>query len=277
MPFIRSAAMLIGLGVASAIPAGSAAASVAAPSHASGDAGYAVSGQHLNVVETWVKLPDASRFARQLGRLAASVQLWTATQVIDLKLTACTDTTCKPGGKRVKLSYRPVLEVYDRTTGMLTCSTAASGTLRCPGTPSSFTRTRVAPGRKTTLSLVYTVPYAAVFASAGSPEYDYPVDTSGSGKPTRNFTQARIGVELGSSPWAAPVLRAPASVTTLMSFDRPAPPPYAAEIGNLSGHTGGLTSSWWTARAIATAPGSAHAFAGKLWDHGYGLTTYLKP
>ena len=59
---------------------------------------------------------------------------------------------------------------------------------------------------------------------------------------TINFTQARIGVELGATPWAAPVLRTPASVTGLMSFDRPPPPPYFAEIVNLNGHSGGLTS-----------------------------------
>jgi hypothetical protein len=279
MSLIRSAVALIGLSVASVVPAGSAAASAAGHSgNASGDAGYVVTGNHLSVAETWVKLPDASRFAREMGSLAASVQLWTSTQVIDLKLTACTDTACKPGGKPVKQSYRPVLEVYDRATGTLTCSTAASGRLRCPGTPGSFSRARVAPGQTASLSLVYTVPYAAVFASANSSEYDYPVTTSTPvGNPALNFTQARIGMELGSTPWAAPVLRAPASATRLMSFDRPPPPPYAAEIANLNGHSSGLTSPWWTAQAIGTAPGSARAVAGKLWDQGYGLTVSLKP
>jgi hypothetical protein len=279
MSIVRSAAVLIGLAVVGLAPAGGAAASVTGHSgSASGDAGYAVTGNHLKVVETWVKLPDASRFAHNMGSLAASVQLWTSRQVIDLKLAACTDTTCKPGGTLVKQSYRPVLEVYDRATGTLTCSTAVSGRLRCPGISGPFSRARVAPGQTAMLSLVYTDPYAAVFASANSPEYDYPVATSTPvGKPALDFTQARIGVELGSTPWAAPALRAPASATRLMSFDRPPPPPYAAEIANLNGKSSGLATPWWTPHRIATAPSSARAVAGKLWDQGYGLTVSLKP
>ncbi|HUB39131.1 MAG TPA: hypothetical protein VMA72_09790 [Streptosporangiaceae bacterium] len=62
----------------------------------------------------------------------------------------------------------------------------------------------------------------------------------------------------------------------VMSFDRPKPPPYAAEIGHLADHDAGISSRWWRHAKSTTHPGPAYAVASSLWDDGYGFTVYLK-
>ena len=282
-----AACCLLGVGLTWA--AGQAAASTAAPartanvtvalsgtqrSHtASADAGYAVYGKHFSVVETWVTLPRASRFAREAGRIGASVQLWTAREVIDLRVSACTDATCRPGGRSGCHSYHAVLDVYNRRTHALICSTTAGGPRRCPAPIGSFSRTPIASGHNIGLSLVYPVPYDSVEVTAGNLGYTYWVPSSNTGKPLLNFTQARITAEFGSSPWARPGLDPPAARIAVMSFDRPTPPPYAAEIGTIAGKAAGIAAPWWGHHKMATSP--YRATAGKLWDDGYGLSVYL--
>ena len=56
--------------------AAAASASTGAPAYSPEQAGYAATGAHFKVAEVWVKLPDASRFAHELGSLSVSVQLW---------------------------------------------------------------------------------------------------------------------------------------------------------------------------------------------------------
>lgn len=279
---IRGLAALIALTAVCLAPAASATAAAAATARtppASGDAGYAADGARLSVVETWVKLPAPSQYARELGSLSASVQLWTSRQVFDLKVIACTDAACRPGGKPVKRFYHAVLDIYNRANRTLTCSTAVTGRLRCPGDIGSFSRARIAAGRTIMLDLVYTIPYDSVIVDAGSQDYFYflPGASGASGKPALDFTEARICAELGNTPWAAPDLHSPAKAMLLMSFDRPAPPPYEAEIGNLRNNGGGLVSPWWAHRRIGTDPRPPYAGAGPLWDDGYGISVYLRP
>jgi hypothetical protein len=285
--FLRgTAAGIAAAGIVLANPASSAMA-VARSSHvASGDAGYVVTGSRLGTVETWVTLPHASRFAHVLGRLGVTVQVWTSAIVLDLKADACTDTTCRPGGRPVSRDYRLEFSVYNRKTRALICSTSAAGRLRCPGVPRAWNTAKFAPGHAFMLAMVYTVPWDFVFASAdvedtsGGQAYNFPVMQNVPTKPTKDFSQARIGVELGASPWASVPMRAPKGAIKLASFDRPAPPPYAAEIVALSGRAGGIAAAWWGHHAIrATAESSARSAAkpGALWDDGYGFTVDLEP
>ena len=283
----RLATGLAAAGVMLAIPAGgSALAGVRTGRVPSGDAGYVVSGVHFDTVETWVKLPNASRFAAEIGFLGVSVQLWTSRTVLDLKAVACTDSTCRPGGRPVTRYYRLEFDVYSRKTGALVCASSAAGPLRCPDVPRSFTRARFAPGRTVMLDLAYVVPWDFVFAivedQLNGANYNYPV-TAGTvpAKPTKYFRQARVAVELGNSPWAPVHFHAPRAAVRLVSFDRPVPPPYAAEIAALSGRSGGFVQKWWRHYAVAaTVAGSALRTAarpGPLWDAGYGFTVYLRP
>jgi hypothetical protein len=243
----------------------------------SADAGYAVTGRHLTVVETWVTLPRPGQFASEVGRIGASLQLWSARLVFDLRVAACTDATCRAGGRPTAHRYHAVLAVYSRRTHKLICSTSAPGKENCgqAGEPDRFGSEAIAPGQNITLAIVYGIPYDQIFVQAADQDYGYGLDNA-SLKPRLEFTQARIAVEFGVSPWSDPDLRAPAATELVMSFDRPAPPPYMAEIVNLAGHSGGLTEPWWTPVKISTGPGPARATAGTLWDDGYGLTVYLQ-
>jgi hypothetical protein len=287
--FLRTAvAGIAAAGLALAGPAGTAAASGRGSHLTSGDAVYAVTARRLGGVETWVTLPHASRLARDLGSLSATVQLWTARTVLDLKVVACTDASCRLGGRPVSRDYHLVFSVYDRKTRTLVCSTSAAGRLQCPGVPRSWNSARFAPGHTVELDLAYTIPYDFVFASVadqgnGSGQnYNYPVTPNYvPAKPTRYFTEARIGVELGTSPWAGVPMRAPRAAVRLASFDRPPPPPYAVEVWPLTGFGGGIASSQWGHHAVratvAGSPARPAAEPGTLWDDGYGFTVYLEP
>ncbi len=285
--FLRNVAVgLASVSVAMGVSAGSSAANVPARHVSSGDAGYGVSGPRFDTVETWVKLPKASEFAAEIGFLAVSVQFWTSKTVLDLKAVACTDSSCRPGGKPVVKKYRLEFDVYSRKTGALVCTSSGTSAQRCPNVPSSFTKVRFAPGQTVMLYLAYRVPWDFVFVGAEDTRtgesYNYPAaPDSGPIRPTKYFRQGRVVVELGASPWAPPTIRAPRSAVRLVSFDRPLPPPYAAEIGTLSGLAGGFAQAWWHHHALSAAdPGSVpRTVAGPtaLWDSGYGFTVYLRP
>jgi hypothetical protein len=127
---LRRTALVVAA-VAAAVPlvAGRADAATGPAYNSQAEAGYAATGPHLVYAGAHITLPDASRFARYLGRVEFGDQLWNGSTVIDFGLVACTDITCEPGGKPVVRDYHPVLRVYSRKTGKLICS-AALGT--CP-------------------------------------------------------------------------------------------------------------------------------------------------
>ncbi len=265
---------IAGIPMASASASGP--ASPAASSSASADAGYTVTGKHLTVVETWVTLPKPGQLASHVGTIGVSLQLWTANSVFDLRLSACTDATCKAGGKPENNYYHAVLDVYDRGTHALECSTTASGSKRCPAPTGNLSTKGIKPGVNIMLYMTYVVPYDSIMLSAGPRSYTYWLPSAPSSKPDLDFTQARIAAEFASSPWARPSMRMGGGEIKVMSFDRPKPPPYAGEIGNSAGHVGGISSKWWSDAKVTTHPGPAYATASSLWDDGYGFTVYLK-
>jgi hypothetical protein len=285
MRLIRVAASLLVLGTvaiggeAAASPAAGARATSAhapAPAVPSADAGYAVTGKHLNGVEPWVTLPRADRFARWAGRIGVSLQLWTSTYVLDLRISACTDTDCRPGGRPAFRSYHAVLDVYNRSTHALICSTVAHGSLRCPAPIGRFSTVRIAPGSTFQPFLSYVAPYSDVEVAADTLAYFYPLPAGPTSRPLADFTQARVVAEFGTSPWARPDLLAPPARLKVVSFDRPTPPPYEAEIVNTAGKAGGISAPWWHHHRVSTRPGRGHATASSLWDDGYGITIYLQ-
>jgi hypothetical protein len=280
-----AAACLLALGACVPALASTGAPGAQARRAISGDAGYVVTGTRFRNAEISVRLPHASRVAPELGSVGVTIQFWTARTVLDLKVVACTDVHCRPGGRPVNRYYRPVFSVYNRKTRELICSTSATGPLRCPHAPRAWSRLRFAPGTTLAFSLVYPPLYGSVFVGVsdgprgGSYYYDVPADAAGT--PTQDYSQARIGVELGASPWAAVRLKRPRSAMPLVSFDRPPPPPYEAEIVNIKRKAGGIAAPWWGHHEVrATATGSAAKTAAKpgpLWDDGYGFTVYLEP
>jgi len=276
---VRAAAILAaavaGAALLLAAPAGSALAATGPLITTAGQAGYAVTGAHFTTVESWVRLPDAARFASEVGQISVSAQFWTAYSVIDLRATACTDASCQPGGRPVTRRYRLQVDVYSRTTEALVCSTAASGQARCPDVPRSFGLARFAAGRTVMIALGYRIPYDQVFASVNGALYNYPVSTRSV------FGQGRLGVEFGPTPWTTVPYHAPATARPLVTFDRPKPPPYAAEITTAGGWAGGIASWWADHKVTMTSDGSSagrtEAAPSRLSDDGYRFTVYLEP
>jgi hypothetical protein len=217
--------------------AGSAAASTGPAFYAPDQAGYSATGAYFSEVEVNAWLPDASRFSRELGRLGFSLEMLTPARVMDLSVYACTDASCKPGGRPVTNRYRLAFKVYNRSTHALICSTAATS---CPGVPRSWNNARLSPGRQAGLVLFYDPGNGDVEAGAGDQLYIGYAPGQG-----LLINQARIGVELGSTPWSAVPFRAPGRETRLASFGVPAGPPYEAEFATYKEHTSCL-NSWWT-------------------------------
>jgi hypothetical protein len=255
------------------LPAGTAAASTGPALASPEQAGYAVTGARFITAETWVTLPNPARFAGEVGRLAMSVQMQTSALIFDLSVTACTDVSCRAGGKPLSQRYRLEFAVYRRATRSLVCSTSAPGSLRCPGVPASWNRSRIAPGHVAALAMSYPIPYDVVFLYVNDQMYSYaPVSTH------NVFGQASIGVEFGTSPWARASFRAPRTAMAVASFDRPTPPPYAAEFATRSGSAGGIASWWADHRVRMTgSAGRVEAATGALFDDGYGFTVSLEP
>jgi hypothetical protein len=213
-------AVIAGLSLAAG-PAG------AAPSggyyYSPAEAGYAATGARLLYAGAHITLPNASRFASELGSVQFGDQLWNGSTVIDFGVVACTDTTCKPGGKPVVRDYRPVLRVFSRKTGKLICSAALGN---CPNSSSSgWSHASFRPGTSVDITLVFFSLYGSVDAQVGGAQYD--ADPLSSGV---TFSQARIAAEFGPTPFAAAPFRAPARAIRLATFFEPPGPPFEAEI-----------------------------------------------
>jgi hypothetical protein len=259
---IRRLAIALGAaGAAVTMLAGSAAASTGGAYYAADQAGYTATGAHFKVVEVNAWLPDASRFSREIGRLGFSLEMLTPALVIDLSVYACTDSTCRPGGRPVTNRYRLAFKIYNRSTHALICSTANS---TCPGVPRAWNNARLAPGRQAGLSLFYDHRNGALFAGAGR-RYAYNNYPANAGMVVN---QVRIGVELGSTPWSAVRYRAPAREERLASFGVPVGPPYEAEFATYKGQSSCL-NSWWTRHQVEM---TSNGTAGPVEARPHGLS-----
>ena len=243
---IRRLAVALGAaGAAVTMLAGSAAASTGGAYYAPDQAGYTATGAHFKEVSVNAWLPDASRFSREIGRLGLSLEMRTPAKVIDLTIYACTDSTCRPGGRPVTNRYRLAFKVYNRSTHAVICSSAIA-TSTCPQVNQAWNKARFASGHTVGLVLFYQQDPGFMMVTAGGQRYlDY--------EPGQRLliNQARIGVELGGTPWSTVPFRAPAREMRLASFGVPVGPPYEAEFSTYKGQTSCL-NSWWTRHQVET-------------------------
>lgn len=273
----RIAVVVATIGAAMVLATETAAASTGGAYFSPDQAGYVVTGAHFKVAEVHVTLPYASRFARELGRVGLGVQLWSNATVIDLRVSACTDYTCKPGGTPVIRKYRPVLRVFSRSTGSLICSTLND---TCPDIPSSWKNARFAPGKSVDISLVYEPTTGGIDAGAdagngGVGYWNYYLD------PGLVFNRARIGAEFGLTPWSTVPFRHPSSQMRLAKFWEPSTAPYEAEFATYGGSSG-CVAGWWTRHKVkmtsnGTSSGRLEARPGGLWNNGCDFRVYLEP
>lgn len=268
----RIAALLAGASTAVLMVTGSAAASTGSTYYSPDQAGYVATGAKFKLAEATVRLPDASHYARELGRVGVSVQLWDTATVFELRLSTCTDTSCQPGGSPAPHTYQAAFREYSRSTGALICSTLED---TCPGVPAAWTGSaaRFAPGDTVSMSIFYD-PNGG-FTDISVNNLDYANLYPGGGLV---FSQARIGAEFGTSPWSKVSYRAPGSETWLLTFAQSS---REAEIATYSGH-GSCLSSWWVHHTLRfTSDGTANtrieAQPGGLSNYGCNFAVYLEP
>jgi hypothetical protein len=248
-------------------------AGTGAPAYSKEQAGYSVTGRNFREVEVNVQLPSAGRFAASLGRLTLSVQLWSENLVIDAGVTACTDSSCQPGGAPRSRLYRPVVTVFSRATRAVLCSTMNSS---CPGVPASFNRERFRPGHRASMSIFFDNDADYLVSTVGSQAYSGYVPPSGI-----RFTQARIGAELGATPWTTITYRTPSREQLLATFGVPVGPPYEAEFALQDRAAGCVASPRYAHhQVLMTRSGSSatwvRARPGGLSNLGCNFGVYLR-
>jgi hypothetical protein len=125
-------------------------------------------GARFSGVDVNVQLPDPGRFAAETGQIALSVQLWTKHEVVDLRLYACTDASCRPGGKPADREYRLAFTRYSRDTRGVLCTTTNSS---CFDTAASWNRARFHSGRTVGFQLLFEPRYDTFQASVNGQDY----------------------------------------------------------------------------------------------------------
>jgi hypothetical protein len=255
------------------LPAATAMAGTGPAAYSREQAGYSVTGRAFKEVDVNVQLPNAGQFAASLGRLILSVQLWSKNLVIDAGVTVCTDPSCQPGGKPRARLYRPVVTVFSRSARTVVCSTMNSS---CPAVPASFNRERFRPGHRASMYIFYDRAGDDVQSGVGSQIYGGYLPPNGT-----TFTQARIGAELGGTPWSTIAYRIPARQRLLATFGVPAGPPYEAEFALQNGSAGCVASPRYAHhQVLMTRSGSSatwvRARPGGLSNLGCNFGVYLR-
>jgi hypothetical protein len=233
------------------------------------ESGYQAADAQFRFVHATVFLRDPTQYSASLAGYGLSVQLWSAGRVIVLGVS---DGTGSPG------PYSPAVAVFDRVTHALVCSTAEPpGPLQCPGTPVSWANGSVSfpAGRSVTESLFYDQRSGIVTATvldvttglASSATYHAGIGQS--------FKAARIGAEVGNTPWDdAGYINPPAVVTKLAAFS-------GAELTTYSGSNSNLRSWWVHSKLIMTSDGTSagdtRATSTDLSGGGSSFTVNLQP
>jgi hypothetical protein len=278
----HTAVALLASGMLVALPTADASAN-ARPTYFSTDqAGYAVTRASFRLVEVWARLPHASRFSRELGQIGASVELSNRRILVDLTISACTNTTCRPGGKPVRRKYHLKFSIFNSSTHKLICSTSATvAKTRCAGVPAAWRKYRLRAGHIVNLVLLYDSTFGHVEAHVSTPGTNgvvYQNYVPGTGKV---FGQARIAAQFGGSPWSANRFRAPAAPEHLITFGVPPGPALAAEL-SLANNQGACVGSWRARhRIVMTRRGTSstrpQAVASKAWRYGCDFNITLEP
>jgi hypothetical protein len=234
--------------------------------------GYAATGASFQSAEEHFTLPDAGRYARELGWLGLSVQLWSSRVMAELTAFACTDKACRPGGKPMSERYRLNLSLYDPRTHALICSTTATAARqRCNVQGlTAWNRIRIAPGINVNLDIYFNNAQRLLMADIDVPDRIYNGLAIFPG--VREFDQARIDVQFGLSPFAAAPYRAPGKRQLLTTVGGS---PYQADFTLTNGRGGYIASSLYAHHQVImtrTGTASAHPEATPTGLVQYGTT-----
>src|SRR6266702_5667635 len=213
---VAAGAIGASLALAASLPAG---ASTGPRLTSQEQAGYAASGARFRFVETTFTLPDATKFASEVGGLGVSVQLISSENTW---MVLSFNTTTASGVYAA--SY-----ANEFNAGQ---SIGASGSLGANGWAKA--------GDSVTLSIFYD--------RAGHDHLTAVDNTTGEAHftsvaiPTTQYTQARVGTEFGVTPSATAGYTAPATETRVVTLN-------GIHLTSYSGHRAGLVS-WWVRHKV---------------------------
>jgi hypothetical protein len=226
----RVASALITAGAAAAavlalaVPAG---ASTGATEISPEQAGYTATGAQFQGVDADVYLRNPAQYAGQVASFGHSVQLWSAGLVVSVGVTASTSGS----------DYTPYAIIYDRSTHQVIASNPnaewCDDSDNCGPTIGS-----IPFGETVIFNLSYDPKTGDVEFRALPAESNGGFLASYTAATGVSFTQARVGTDLGSTPWDASYSHTPpAQFTKVAVYSRVALTTY-------SGHTSTLWS-WW--------------------------------
>ncbi len=265
-----SSAAVFGVLVLMSGAAGTAVASSGPAIYASEQAGYAVTGAHFQNITTTFKLPDASQFAKNIGTMTDSVQLWSANYILVAGVTTCTSHNCMAGGRSSpgnKWVFTASVWVY------------SGNILHGLNFSVNFYR-EFSPGDTVTLSINYahsTDQFHVDDQTTGvkwTATYSDPGDIFKQGRAGVEFSAPAAGQPVTPSSWGSPAggFKAPSSETLLQAFS-------STTLTTTSGLTHSLSYASWKHHIVylTSGGGSIEAAPHGLGNSGHNFSVYLEP
>jgi hypothetical protein len=241
---VAAGAIGASLALAASLPAG---ASTGPGLTSQEQAGYAASGARFRFVETTFTLPDATKFASEVGGLGVSVQLISSENTW---MVFSFNTTTASGVYAA--SY-----ANEFNAGQ---SIGESGSLGANGWAKA--------GDSVTLSIYYD--------RAGNDHLTAIDNTTGEAHfrtvaiPATSYTQARLGAEFGATPSSTAPYTAPAIETRLVGLT-------GIHLTSYSGHRAGLVSWWERQKVLMVSHGVTQVEPHNVFASGRSFNVFMEP
>ena len=226
-------------------------------------AGYTATGAQFKYVDAVLYLRNPGQYASEVARFGDSVQLWSASLVVTLGVTA---STSGPG-------YTQHATVYDRSTHAVIASNPNAEFCDSNQNDCNLPATPFGAGTQLSLSIEYSPADGSLqMIEASSAGFSFVSSYTITGQ---SFTQARIGTDFGSSPWDGSYsYRPPAKQVKAAAYS-------SAHLITYSGHTSSLWS-WWVHHPLLANTGQQSgsdwvAVPTRLSSFGSSFSTYFVP
>jgi hypothetical protein len=254
MPAAVAAVVLAGSGIAGA--------STGTAEISPEQAGYTATGAQFKYVNADVYLRNPGQYASEVASFGDSVQLWSASLVVTLGVTA---STSGPG-------YTQYATIYDRSTHTVIASNPNAEFCDTNQNECNLPPTPFDAGTQLALSISYSPADGNLIMIEAGEEFSFVSSYTVTGQ---SFTQARVGTDFGGSPWDGSYSHTP-----------PANQVKAAAYSNVtlitySGHTSSLWS-WWVHHPLLANTGQQSgsdwvAVPTSLSSFGSSFSTYFVP
>jgi hypothetical protein len=211
------------------------------------EAGWAVTGARFRFLRDTFVLPDAGRFAGQVGAFGVSLQLWSAGRVEVLWISTCATSTCTLSGTPAhNVPWNAAAAEFDPATSVLLRSDGAGPAMAAGDTVTEELYYNRAAGK---------VNFTVLDATAGTA-----FRTSLLVGPSETFRVGRVGAEFATDPFSGAPYSAPGSVRRLVHITGVRVTDYAVQRGGIGSAHWGSGKLTWT----RTATGAVNANASNL-------------